>query len=201
MTELLSCPFCGGDVSFHKDEECPGCHLIQCGQCRAFFDFATGADPGNDCASVDALRAAIAPMWNARAQLAAIQGGMGEAVERFSPTTSVPYCGRASEVEAYMTEDDNGEYMTVAQHERILADMRQQRDKLAKVLEDVEREHDLIRRMKNCEIHRGRGRFGIAVMGDPPALEWQALDKELQQFVDARRAALAASTGQEPPTC
>ena len=74
MTELLSCPFCGGDVSSHKDEECPGCHLIQCGQCRAFFDFATGADPGNDCASVDALRAAIAPMWNTRAQLAAMQG-------------------------------------------------------------------------------------------------------------------------------
>ena len=32
--ELKPCPFCGGDVSFHKDEECPGCHLIQCGQCR-----------------------------------------------------------------------------------------------------------------------------------------------------------------------
>ena len=64
--ELKPCPFCGGDVSFHKDEECPGCHLIQCGQCRAFFDFATGADPGNDCASVNALRAAIAPMWNRR---------------------------------------------------------------------------------------------------------------------------------------
>ena len=75
--------------------------------------------------------------------------------------------------------------------------LRQQRDKLAKVLEDVEREHDLIRRMKNCEMLRGRGSFGIAVMSDPPALEWQALDKELQQFVDARRAALAAGTGQE----
>ena len=75
--------------------------------------------------------------------------------------------------------------------------LRQQRDKLAKVLEDVEREHDLIRRMKNCEIHRGRGSFGIAVMSDPPALEWQALDKELQQLIDARRATLAASTGQE----
>ena len=75
--------------------------------------------------------------------------------------------------------------------------LRRQRDKLAKVLEDVEHEHDLIRRMKNCEIHRGRGSFGIAVMSDPLALEWQALDKELQQFVDARRAALAASTGQE----
>lgn len=44
-----------------------------------------------------------------------------EAVERFSPTTSVPHCGRASEVETYMTEDDDGEYMTVAQHERIVA--------------------------------------------------------------------------------
>src|SRR5690606_28410775 len=46
-----------------------------------------------------------------------------EAVERFSPTTSVPHCGRASEVEAYMTEDDDGEYMTVAQHERIVASL------------------------------------------------------------------------------
>jgi len=66
--ELKACPFCGGDVSFHKDEECPGCHLIECGQCRAFFDFATGADPGNECETVDALRAAIAPMWNTRAK-------------------------------------------------------------------------------------------------------------------------------------
>lgn len=69
--------------------------------------------------------------------------------------------------------------------------LRQQRDKLAKVLEDVEREHDLIRRMKNCEIHRGRGSFGIAVMSDPLALEWQALDKELQQLIDDRRATLS----------
>lgn len=71
---LRPCPFCGGDVSFHRDEECPGCHLIECGQCRAYFDFATGADPGNDCETVDALRAAIAPMWNARGQLAPIEG-------------------------------------------------------------------------------------------------------------------------------
>ena len=155
--ELKPCPFCGGDVSFHKDEECPGCHLIQCGQCRAFFDFATGADPGNDCASVDALRAAIAPMWNRRAQLAALE----------------------------------------AECERL----RQQRDKLAQALENVDREHALIRQMKNCEIQRGRGSFGIAVMSDPPALEWQALDKELQQLIDARHAAmgvkLAAIKGQE----
>ena len=68
--------------------------------------------------------------------------------------------------------------------------MRQQRDKLAQVLEGVEREHDLLRQMKNCELHRGRGSFGIAVMSDAHAIGWQALDKELQQLIDARRAAL-----------
>ena len=72
--------------------------------------------------------------------------------------------------------------------------LRQQRDKLAEVLGNVDREHELLRRMKNCEIHRDRGSFGIAVMSDPLALEWQALDKELQQFVDARRAALSELT-------
>ena len=66
--QLKACPFCGDDVQFHKDEECGGCHYIQCGQCRVFFDFATGADPENNCESVDALRAAIVPMWNTRAQ-------------------------------------------------------------------------------------------------------------------------------------
>ena len=72
--------------------------------------------------------------------------------------------------------------------------MRQQRDKLAQVLGNVEREHELLRRMKNCEILRGRGSFGIAVMSDTHAIEWQALDKELQQLIDARCAALAELT-------
>ena len=48
--------------------------------------------------------------------------------------------------------------------------------------------------MKNCELHRGRGSFGIAVMSDTHAIEWQALDKELQQLIDARRAALSELT-------
>ena len=69
-------------------------------------------------------------------------------------------------------------------------------DKLAQALGNVEREHDLIRQMKNCEIHRGRGSFGIAVMSDPLALDWQALDKELQQLIDVRRDALAAAPAQ-----
>ena len=74
--------------------------------------------------------------------------------------------------------------------------LRQQRDKLAQVLGNAEREHDLIRKMKNCEIHRDRGSFGVAVMSDPLALYWQALDKELQQLIDVRRDALAAAPAQ-----
>ena len=136
MTELLSCPFCGGDVSFHKDEECPGCHLIQCGQCRAFFDFATGADPGNDCASVDALRAAIAPMWNARAQLAAIQGGMGEVVDvvawRHFGDASRLLCdlGKQRSVPGDYAAEFNIPLMTVAQHQRITAAMAAEVERL-----------------------------------------------------------------------
>ena len=72
-----------------------------------------------------------------------------------------------------------------------------QRDKLAQVLGNVDREHYLFRRIKNCEILRGPSSFAIAIMSDRHAIEWQALDKELQQLIDARRAALAASTGQE----
>ena len=98
-----------------------------------------------------------------------------------------------TDVKRYWPEEivGTGELVVYAQD---YAALEAECDKLAKVLGDVEREHDLIRRMKNCEIQRGRGGFGIAVMSDPPALEWQALDKELQQLIDARHAALAEST-------
>ena len=102
-----------------------------------------------------------------------------------------------SEVEHYWPEEivGTGELVVYLQDYAALEAerdaLRQQRDKLAQALGNVEREHDLIRRMKNCEIHRSRGSFGIAVMSDPLALDWQALDKALQQLVDARRAALA----------
>lgn len=139
MTELLSCPFCGGDVSFHKDEECPGCHLIQCGQCRAFFDFVTGADPDNDCESVDALRAAIAPMWNTRAQLAAIQGGMGEVVEVVAwawdclgPHVTVDAI-QAAELQSISVKLEP--LMAVAQHQRITAAMAAEVERLREALE------------------------------------------------------------------
>ena len=149
--ELKPCPFCGGDVSFHKDEECPGCHLIQCGQCRAFFDFATGADPGNDCESVDALRSAIAPMWNRRAQLAAIQGGMGEVVEvaawlHFGDASRL-LCdlGKQRSVPGDYAAEFNIPLMTVAQHQRITAAMAAEVERLKlleRVLDDVRAERD-----------------------------------------------------------
>ena len=75
-----------------------------------------------------------------------------------------------------------------------IAQLEAERDKLAEVLGNVEREHEILRRMKNCEILRDRGSFGIAVMSDTHAIEWQALDKELQQLIDARRAALSELT-------
>lgn len=95
-----------------------------------------------------------------------------------------------SKVEPYWPEEIVGTGELVVYLSDYVA-LEAERDKLAKVLEDVEREHDLIRQMKNCEIHRSRGSFGIAVMSDPLALEWQALDKGLQQLIDARHAALA----------
>lgn len=114
--ELKPCPFCGGDVSFHKDEECDGCHFIQCGQCRAFFDFATGADPGNDCATVDALRAAIAPMWNTRAN----PTQQGEAVEVAQVVSYLSACADGYDPDAPHPGPPEP-LMTVAQHQRILA--------------------------------------------------------------------------------
>ena len=121
-SELRPCPFCGGDVSFHKDEDCQGCHLIQCVQCHAFFDFATGADPGNDCESVDALRTSIAPMWNTRAHPTQ-QGEAVKVVAWLDEGPDQPDCTASQRV---MMDWANCGYtiqplMTVAQHERIVA--------------------------------------------------------------------------------
>ena len=101
------------------------------------------------------------------------------------------YAALEAECERLADELDRKSVITydyIARCQRLAAE----RDKLAQALGNVEREHDLIRQMKNCEIHRSRGSFGIAVMSDPLALDWQALDKELQQLIDARRTALPA---------
>ena len=115
---------------------------------------------------------------NARLQNALLEVTARRFAESWKKRTS------DTELEQYLS-------VGVAQIEAERDALRQQRDKLAQALGNVEREHELIRQMKNCEVRRGRGSFGIAVMSDPLALEWQALDKEPQQLIDARRAALA----------
>lgn len=178
MTKLLGCPFCGGDVSFHKDEECPGCHLIQCGQCRAFFDFATGADPGNDCASVDALRVAIAPMWNTRAQLAAIQGGMGEAVEvRGLQWLDTGHYRKKPPQFGYNSHDWNP-LMTVAQHQRITAAMAAEVERLKQQIENYRSQFGELHIARNLLSRLSRAGFEI---GDDLAASIIALRAELAE--------------------
>ena len=69
--ELLPCPFCGGEVGFHKDEDCNGCHYIWCHSCDGMFDLSAKADPENDTETLDELNERIAPIWNNRAQQSA----------------------------------------------------------------------------------------------------------------------------------
>lgn len=69
MTDSLKpCPFCGGNVRFHADENCDGCHYIECQGCSAFFDFSITADPMNSSDTIEELRTKIAPKWNSRAE-------------------------------------------------------------------------------------------------------------------------------------
>ena len=74
MTELLSCPFCGGEAGFHKDEDCNGCHYIWCHSCDGMFDLSAKADPENDTETLEELNERIAPIWNNRAQQSAPAG-------------------------------------------------------------------------------------------------------------------------------
>ena len=110
--ELLPCPFCGGDVQFHKDEECSGCHFIQCGQCQAFFDFATTADPENECETVDSLRAHISGAWNRRASPQDSAGATA-----WLPMNTAPRDGSLVrllvEFEDHATEDEDGPCPTI----------------------------------------------------------------------------------------
>lgn len=83
QTELLPCPlqFCGGPVQFHKDDDCAGCHLIECQSCKTLFDLATKADPYNQSDSLEELQGGIAYLWNLRAQ-SAPEPVQGEALDQ-----------------------------------------------------------------------------------------------------------------------
>lgn len=107
--KLLPCPFCGGSVSFHQDdEECrDGCHYIECKTCGT-FDLSTAADPTNTVEDLGELRARIAPLWNRRAALqsqeyTAAIGGAGQAyLDRFKNAHALPAEFRWSELWAVM---------------------------------------------------------------------------------------------------
>lgn len=67
---------------------------------------------------------------------------------------------------------------------------------LLEALECVDQETMLLARMKNCELRRGKGSFGIAVMDDELALEWQEYDKIRRALEDKRFAAIAKARGE-----
>lgn len=140
--ELKPCPFCGGEVLFHRDEECDGCHYIECSGCRALFDFATAADPENESETVDALREAIAPAWNRRAQPAEAEGV--EVVAWRHSTTGAATTDRVK-VAGWFRECVEP-LMTVDQHERILSAVTAERDRLLATAYDeaVEGDHNLV---------------------------------------------------------
>lgn len=64
---------------------------------------------------------------------------------------------------------------------------------LLEALEKVDSEHEILGWMKTCELRRGRGSFGIAVMSDELALDWQSHQKNLEGLIGLRRAAIAAA--------
>lgn len=73
---------------------------------------------------------------------------------------------------------------------RAVQDVNQQ---LLEALEKVDSEHEILGRMKTCELRRGRGSFGIAVMSDELALDWQSHQKDLERLIGLRLAAIAAA--------
>lgn len=65
--KLENCVFCGsGELQFHMDEECDGCHYLVCPGCNASIDLASSADPENSSETLEELRAKIAEWYNER---------------------------------------------------------------------------------------------------------------------------------------
>lgn len=115
QTELLPCPFCGGAVQFHSDEDCHGCHYIECSGCKAMFDFSPTTDPENQCDSLHEMQCGIAHTWNSRAQSAPepVQG------EVEIPDIAATFDGLYLVPILPLKRGDH--LMTVAQHRRIMA--------------------------------------------------------------------------------
>ena len=67
---------------------------------------------------------------------------------------------------------------------------------LLEALESVSQEHDLLRWMKNIEMRRSQGSFGIAVADDSDAIGWQEQAEKLKVLVDRRESAIARARGE-----
>lgn len=191
--ELKPCPFCGGKAKrvTLQDEENFGGDVIVCINCDACSRVVFGEKEG------------LNEAWNARAQLAAIQGGMGEVVE----VVGYRWVQGGDELNGYeqsvrLTQNKPSNMaarlgyepvMTVAQHQRITAAM-------AAEVERLKRENTNIR-VKWTE-------YGRELEAERYALraEMQRLREELRKIAvqcsceattDRLDALLAASTGRE----
>ena len=102
--DLLPCPFCGGEVGFHKDEDCNGCHYIWCHSCDGMFDLSAKADPENDTETLEELNERIAPIWNNRAQQSAPAG----LIERDTLRKQLDEARELLEKYGYATGDADG---------------------------------------------------------------------------------------------
>lgn len=117
--ELKACPFCGGipKTSHRPESEASGGGHVAFVVCYC-GGYASTAHQMGHAETVQAAIAEVVEKWNTRA-LPPGQGGEAvEVVERYAPAWGTD---RADNVHCYMSDDEDGEYMTVAQHQRILA--------------------------------------------------------------------------------
>lgn len=60
---------CGGDVKFHDEDGCDGCHYIHCKKCGGLFDYADAVDPSEITDDLEDLKKSCAKLWNKRGPL------------------------------------------------------------------------------------------------------------------------------------
>lgn len=95
---------------------------------------------------------------------------------------------------ATMREDELGDYVLASDYDQLKAKLNDPvKQMLLEALEKVDSEHEILGWMKTCELRRGRGSFGIAVMSDELALDWQVHQKNLERLIGLRHAAIAAA--------
>jgi Lar family restriction alleviation protein len=186
--ELKPCPFCGGEAEMRL-YDCE--YFAQCIECF------------NSTAADHQTKEAAASAWNRRAQLAAIQGGMGEAVEvvavRFSSDGFGSYIAdTAMGVPAGYPGDVREPLMTVAQHQRITAAMAAEVERLSRMLNNATNdgikladERDALAAENEALVRNLRGKHSLV------GATYEHLIRQRDEAL-AKLAELAAIEGQEP---